>query len=84
MTLQEAREQYGPAWAHIESRIAEVEQATMARFLPLVAAIGQRDGVEMLRVVSLSTDVKLSDNQQFGAVVFEAPLDGMPVDTILH
>lgn len=53
--------------------------------MPMIAGIGKQDGVEMLRVVTMTTDADLSETgREISGVIFQAPLDGMPVSTVVH
>ena len=82
MTLSQAQELHGPAWAAIQDRIREVATAACADFLPVVAEVAEQDGQQVLRVVCLTNDIQ-HKGRDTCAMVFAAPLAG-PQDASVH
>lgn len=84
MTLSEAQELHGPAWAAIQDRIREVATASCADFLPVVADVVEHNGQQVLRVICLTNDLPSEAGKDTSAMAFDAPLDAKPTHELVH
>lgn len=84
MKLNEAQAEYPSAWLLIQQRMAELEKMTDAVFIPIAAAITDHNGERVLRILTHTDLIEHGSESDHGMFAFQAPLDGMPADAMVH
>jgi len=75
LSVMEAQEQYPEAWCRIEADIEQMRQGTAGTIDPVVAAVLEFDGKDMLEVIAFTDFIEKGHEGYPASVTFRANLN---------